>query len=296
MMTQTALILGASGKIGRHITAALDAAGWQTRAFRRGTDMAAAAQGCDVIVNGMNSPAYHAWATILPTITEQVIAAARASGATILFAGNVYVFGAQPGPWSEVTPHRPCSRKGAIRAGVEARYREAATQGVQTIVLRAGDFLTPEVSDSLLDVIYLRAFSKGVITSLGDPQFERAHAWLPDMARVGVMLADKRAHLPAFCDIALPGLTFSTAQLAAAIAQRTGRAVRVKPFAWWLFTALAPFWELAREMKEMRYLYNTPHRLSGARLSEILPDFTPTPFEQVVTEILDQRASQAKMT
>lgn len=292
-MTQTALILGASGKIGRHFTTALHAAGWQTRAYVRGTDMRAAAQGCEVIVNGLNPPAYHDWQTILPAITAQVIDAAKSSGATILFPGNVYVYGAQPGPWSADTPHKPCSRKGAIRAAVEAQYRAAAAQGVQTLILRAGDFLAPERGDSHVDMVYLRGFAKGVVTAFGDPAVERAHAWLPDLARAAVMLVQERADLPRFADIPFPGQAFSTNQFAQGLARQTGRTLTVKPFPWWLFGITAPVWELAREMKEMRYLFNTPHSLAGDALARILPDFRPTPLEQVLAEILAVRAPQA---
>ena len=128
---------------------------------------------------------------------------------------------------------------------------------------------------------------------MGDPDAERAHAWLPDMARAGVMLAEKRAELPGFTDVCLPGLTVSTNQIAAAISQQTGRNLQVKTFPWWLFTVTAPVWELAREMKEMRYLYSTPHRLSGDRLAQILPEFTGTSLERVIAEILLERAPKA---
>ena len=287
-MTQTALILGASGKIGRHFTTAFRAAGWQTRAYTRGTDMNVAAQGCDVIVNGLNPPAYHDWKTILPAITAQVIEAAKTSGATILFPGNVYVYGNQPAPWSAETQQKPCSRKGEVRAAVEAQYKAS---GVPVIILRAGDFLEAEVGDSHVDMVYLRGFSKGVVTAFGDPDVERAHVWLPDMARAGVMLAQKRAELPLFNDVPMPGLTFTTAQLADELAQQSGRKLVVKSFPWWLFTVTAPFWELAREMKEMRYLYDTPHSLSGDLFTRTLPDFHATPFAQVCAEILAVRAT-----
>lgn len=289
-MTQTVLILGASGKIGRHFTAAFHAAGWQTRAYDRSTDMNAAAQGCDVIVNGMNPPNYHDWATILPAITRQVIDAAKTSGATILYPGNVYVYGAQPGPWSDATPHQPCSRKGTIRVQVEAQYKAA---DVQTIILRSGDFLEAEIGDSHVDMIYLRSFAKGIVTAFGDPTIKRAHAWLPDLARAAVLLAEKRADLPQFSDISLPGLTFSTAQFTAELARQTGRDLTIKAFPWWVFTLTAPVWELAREMKEMRYIFNTPHSLSGDRLAQILPDFCATPFEQILAEILAHRTPSA---
>src|SRR5690606_13945574 len=121
---QTVLILGASGKVGRNFGRAFAAAGWQVRNYdRQAGNMAAAAMGADVIVNGLNPPNYHNWDRLVPEITADVLAAARASGATVIVPGNVYVYGDQPGPWDAVTPHRPVSRKGRIRAEMEAQYR-----------------------------------------------------------------------------------------------------------------------------------------------------------------------------
>jgi nucleoside-diphosphate-sugar epimerase len=292
-MTQTALLLGASGKIGRHFGKAFQDAGWQVRRFQRGTDMTAAAMGCDVIVNGMNPPAYHDWQTLLPRITDQVLAAAKASGATIVFPGNVYVFGDQTGPWSETTPQKPVSKKGRIRAEIEARYRAAADEGVQTIILRAGDVMTPEVSDSMVDMVYLRSIGKGIVTALGDPSIPRAHAWLPDMGRAAQRLADKRADLEPFTDVPFPGYTFSINDFADAMSRQTGRRLRVKTFPWLMFTLASPVWELAREMIEMRYLFETPHRLDDCTFNRLLPDFRATPWSDAITQLVENRQISA---
>ena len=73
-MTQTVLILGASGKIGRHSQEAFRQAGWSVKTFgRQQGDMVADARGADVIVNGLNPPAYHDWAHLIPAITDQVM-------------------------------------------------------------------------------------------------------------------------------------------------------------------------------------------------------------------------------
>ena len=83
-MTRTALILGASGKIGTHAARALEAHGWAIRRYNRKTDdMVQVAQGCDVIVNGLNPPNYHNWDQLIPTITKQVIAAAKVKNVRI---------------------------------------------------------------------------------------------------------------------------------------------------------------------------------------------------------------------
>ncbi len=47
---------GLIGHFGRRAAAAFAAAGWEVRRYARGTDMAAAAQGAQVIVNGLNPP------------------------------------------------------------------------------------------------------------------------------------------------------------------------------------------------------------------------------------------------
>lgn len=284
-MTQTALILGPSGKIGRHFKTAFQAAGWQTRDFRRGTDMVQAARGCDVIVNGLNPPAYHDWARQLPAITEQVIAAARASGARVLFPGNVYVFGLQPGPWDQDTPHRPTTRKGAIRAQVEAMYRDS---GVKVLILRAGEFMDADSGSSALDVIYLRNLKAGRITSPGDPAVRRAHAWLPDLARAGVALL-ARPDLPVFLDVPFPGHTLSAQDILDGVQRLTGQNLRMTGFPWRLMRLTAPVWELARELQEMRPLFSHPHSLSGERLAALLPGFTPTPLDEALRAALDRR-------
>ena len=278
-MTKRALILGPSGKIGRHAARAFAAQGWQVRSYRRGTDMKVAARGVDVIVNGLNPPNYHNWATLIPQITRDVIAAAKASGATVILPGNVYNFGAEPGSWSEATPQRPVSRKGRIRVEMEAAYRAS---GVQTIVLRAGNFIDPEHNGDVMSLALMRTIGKGKLTAMGRTDAMQAYAYLPDWARAAALLADRRESLERFADIPFPGHAFTLEELRVTLEAALGRKVGVTAFPWWLFTVLSPVWELAREMREMRYLWNTPRALDGAKLRRSLPDFQPTDMQTVM--------------
>ena len=105
------VVLGAGGRFGRAAVLAFAEAGWDVRAATRsgrndfdagvdavavdGTDAASvrrAAEGCDVIVNALNPP-YPEWAEVVPRFTAAVLAAAKATGATVLIPGNVYNFG-----------------------------------------------------------------------------------------------------------------------------------------------------------------------------------------------------------
>ncbi|NBT30501.1 MAG: epimerase [Rhodobacteraceae bacterium] len=278
-MTQTVLILGASGKIGRASAKAFGEAGWKVRSYQRGTDMTQAALGADVIVNGLNPPAYHDWKTIIPQITTQVIAAANASGATVIIPGNVYNFGNYGGVWDENTPQRPTTRKGKIRVEMEQRYRQS---GVSTIILRAGNFITQTPSDDVMGAVFLRQIKTGKLSHPGAPDIPQAYAYLPDWARAAVALAERRDQLQRFEDIPFPGHTFTVLDLKAALEDRLSRDLRLSGFPWGVMLLASPFWELAREMLEMRGLWNTPHQLGAAKFHEILPDFQPTPQKHVL--------------
>lgn len=276
----TVLILGASGKIGRHGAEAFQNAGWTVRTFNRKTDdMTKAARGVDVILNGLNPQNYKNWHTVIPAITAQVIAAAQACGATVIVPGNVYHFGDTPGTWSENTPARPVSRKGQIRLDMERSY---AQSGVQTIILRAGNFIDPNRQGCPMSSIYLRAIQSGKITLPGPATTRQAMCYLPDWAKAAVQLAEMRGQLETFNDVPFPGHTLSANQIKSGLEEILEKPLRLTPFPWGVMQLLSPVWRLAYEMQEMRYLFETDHALSAERFHQLLPGFEATPLKTVL--------------
>lgn len=279
-MTKTVLILGGSGKIGSHSAEAFWNAGWTVRQYDRATnDMTTAAMGADVIINGLNPANYANWAVNIPAITEQVIAAAKASGTTVIIPGNIYNFGNQRGELNEATLHRPNTRKGRIRVEMEQAYRDA---GIQAIILRAGNFIDPDHNGDVMSQLILREAKKRKIAYSGTPETMQAYAYVPDWARAAVALAEECDTLATFEDIPFPGHAFRMTDLKAHLDQVTGQSFRLNVFPWWIMTALSPFLELARELREMRYLYEMDHTLGAAKFNALLPDFVPTPLADVM--------------
>lgn len=278
-MTQTVLILGGSGKIGKHCAEAFSNAGWTVRHYTRGTDMTNAAKGVDVIINGLNPPNYNNWAQNIPAITAQVVAAAQASGATVIIPGNVYNFGDAGGLWDENTPHRPVTEKGQIRIDMEAAYRAA---GVQTIILRAGNFIDPDRNKDVYSMLIVGKVHKGVVTSVGHPDVKQAYAYVPDWARAAVAIAKIRMRLAAFEDIPFPGHTLTTTEIRDTLAQALGRNIKISGFPWWALTLISPFSEMMREFRKMRYLFETPHALSAEKFNRLVPDFQTTDVTTVL--------------
>lgn len=283
-MSNTVLILGASGRFGRHMSGAFRTAGWQVQTFNRTTDsLESAAEGTDVIVNGWNPP-YTAWAKDIPHLTEQVIAAARAANATVILPGNVYVYGEGSDPiLTADTPHNAQNPLGRIRVEMEKAYRQS---GVRTILIRAGDFLDTSPSGNWFDKIIAAKAARGRIVSPGNPATPHAWAYLPDLARAAAALAAQRDALSVFEDIPFPGYTLSIDQIAALITQASGRPQRVEQMNWLPLKLAAPFWPMGRKLLEMRYLWSMPHTLDDKRLKALLPDFKSTAPLAAITQAI----------
>jgi len=286
-MTRTALVLGARGRFGRNAANAFETAGWTVRRFDRATDrLPDAAIGADVIVNGWNPPGYRNWKTEVPRITAAAIAAAEASGATLIVPASVYNFGRAPAPWTAATPQCPITPKGRIRAAMERTYRTAADAGrIQVILLRGGDFIDTRLEGTWPEQI-LRPATRSRLAYPGKRDIPHAWAYLPDMARAAVALAEMRDDLPAYADIPFAGYTLSGAELAALVGNMRGRNMRMTGAPWWALRLAAPVSPLARGLLEMRYLWDTPHSLDGTDFHSLLPDFAATRLETALEPLL----------
>ena len=115
------------------------------------------------------------------------------------------------------------------------------------------------------------------------------------MTRAAVGLAERRSTLPGFADVPFAGFTLSTEDIAKAVERLTGQPMRLIPFMWWFMRLAAPFWELARELNEMRYLFNTSHALDPAPLAKLLPDFRMTPLDDVLRQKLQVLAGEMRL-
>ena len=284
-MTQTVLILGASGRFGRHSALAFTQAGWKVRRFDRAhDDLETAIAGADVVVSAWNPPGYHLWTEDLLAQHAAVAKAAAREGATVILPGNVYVYGPEaPSPWRPETPHLAQNPLGLFRKRVEGAYRDS---GATTVVLRCGDFIDTEKTGNWFETYISSSASKGFIRYPGDPDAPHAWAFLPDAARAAVALAEIWDTLTGFNDVPFEGYTLSGRDLARAIARITGREIAVKPFQWGMLRLMKPFMPMLAGLFEMRYLWSLPQRLDGSRLAELVPDFVPTPVDDAIEQSL----------
>lgn len=297
-------VLGASGRVGAASVDAFRAAGWSVLAVvrpgralgsRDGVEtraadardpeaLAEACRGAAVIVNGLNPP-YPEWPAKALPLAEAALHAAEATGATLLFPGNVYNYGPElPPRLDPATPFDPGpNRKGAIRVQVEAALEAASRRGVQTLVLRAGDFYGVGTG-SWMDLVLLGKLPRGRFTYPGPLDVEHAWAYLPDLARAFVRLAEARHRFATFEARCFPGHTLTGAELKALVEAAVGRPLKTGSVPWPLLRLAGLFSPMMREISEMAYLWRRPHRLVDPELEARVGALDPTPPERAVAD------------
>jgi nucleoside-diphosphate-sugar epimerase len=296
------LVLGAAGQLGRAASDAFHAAGWEVASLARGhaaadvaqgTELVAvdardteavidAARGADVILHALNVP-FTQWSAAAMPLAESAIAAARVSGATLVFPGNLFIYGAGiPAIVDETTPVRPTSRKGEIRAAIEARLRAATDDGVRVIILRSGDFFGGPGIGSYFDRILVREISVGRLTYPGPLDVVHEWAYVPDLCDAMLRLVAARAALEPFAQFGFPGHAVTGRVLVGAIARACGRGFKVNGMPWTMLRLLGLAVPVFRELSEVSYLWSTPHAIDGTRLSAVIGDIPLTPLDRAV--------------
>jgi nucleoside-diphosphate-sugar epimerase len=300
------IILGGAGRLGRAAAQAFKAAEWQVASLVRGSSAAgaapgteivevdardsesviAAAAGADVVLHALNVP-YGEWERLAVPFADTAIAAARANGATLVFPGNLYNYGAgMPARLDETAPVHPTSRKGAIRVAIESHLREAAGDGVPTIILRAGDCFGGDGTGAWFDRVIVKEIGAGRLTWPGPLDCVHEWAYLPDFVQALVRLVEARERLAPFAALGFAGHAVTGRELSGAISRACRRDFKIGFMPWRLLKVLGIAVPVLRELSEISYLWSTPHAIDGMALEAVIGNIPHTPLDQAVAASL----------
>lgn len=301
---KTVTILGINGRIGQDAARAFIASGWQVTGFGRAdrvkipgvtfiagdadssADVARAIAPSDVVVDAVNLP-YDKWdkGRYEKSLAAR-LAALRNSGKTLIYPGNIYNYAANSHVLTPQTPEHPARDKGEIRVRLERMMHDAAGEGLQVIIIRAPDFFGPGATGTVFDLIMTSNLSKGVLTYPGNPDIHHSWAYLPDLGRAFVRVAEARADLERFDRLHFAGHFKTGHELASAGERALKRKLTLKTFNWLPFRLIGLVVPIVREVVKMGYLWDHPHRLHDQRMDAILgPDFL-TPFDEALGRTL----------
>ncbi|MEW1891124.1 MULTISPECIES: NAD-dependent epimerase/dehydratase family protein [unclassified Streptomyces] len=230
---------------------------------------------------------YHLQVEVMPRIQQSVLAAAETAGARLVVLDTLYPYGETHGAvMTEETPWNATSRKGRMRAELDARYLAAHDEGRLRVVLgRSADFVGPGVLNSTLGgAVFPAALTGGEVPVLGDIELPHSYTYIGDVAAGLATLGenpdgDGRVwHLPT-----APALT--TRQIMDLVAQRIGRPLNLtviaepRPF--------GPFDEVfMAEYAEMFYQH-TEAQIVDSTAIEKAYSLTPNPMPATVDATLD---------
>jgi nucleoside-diphosphate-sugar epimerase len=311
MAQRQALVIGATGGVGGATADRLVADGWRVRALNRdpqsagrrsgrpglewvkgdsmvAADVVAAAEGCGIIVHGANPPGYKNWAGLQLPMLSSTIAAAKASGARVLFPGTVYNYGEDAFPRiDERSDQNPVTRKGRIRVAMEALLKQS---GVPVLIVRAGDFFGPKPGNNWLSMGITRP-GRPLTSVLYPGPMDVAHCWayLPDVAETFVRLLS--TDLAPFDVYPMQGQEVTGHELVAGLEAAAGRKLAVNRLPWLGVHMAAPFNESLREMLEMRYLWERPVLMDNAKLVAKLGAEPRTPLAEALRAALAGQGS-----
>ena len=302
-MTRRIIVLGAAGRLGFAAASAFRDAGWSVKGLvrpgRAGAvprkvepieavtrdEAIAAGRGCDVVLNAFN-PAITLWQKNALSLAHGAIATAEENGATLLFPGSVWNFGAgMPPVLDETTPMHPTTRKGGMRVEIEQRIQEACDRGMRAIILRAGDFYGGG-SGSWFDLVIAKDIGRSRLTYPGPLNVEHAWAYLPDFAATLVLLAEQRTSFGACETFGFPGDAVTGEQFIATIEAVTKSKFTLRPMSWWFLKTIGQLLALGRELSELEYLWRVPHRISGDKLKAAIGEIPHTPLPQSIAASL----------
>lgn len=318
MPNPIALVLGANGRFGAAAVAAFAAAGWTVLAQARRAPaglpngarhlavalddteaLVAVAAGASVVVHAVN-PVYTDWARLLLPLARQGLDAAERLGALFMLPGNVYGYGeGMPSVLREDTPERPTTEKGRLRVDLEAEIAGRASAGrLRAVVIRAGDFYGGG-HGSWLDLAVVKSLAAGKLVYPGPLDVPHAWAYLPDLARAFVAVAERArlGNAPAFETLHFTGHTLTGTELLDAVQAAAADLGAVPPavatrgwrrgaMPWGFIRVMGFFAPMMKAIAEMSYLWRVPHALDGRRLTARIGPLPQTPPRQALRQAL----------
>lgn len=235
------------------------------------------------------------WAAEWPVIMDNLIAAAKDSGARLIFFDNVYMYGRVQGAMTENSPYKPNSVKGAVRARIaEALQNELAKGTVRGSIARAADFYGSESLNSFLDSTVLAKYAAGKKAMwLSKPSTLHSFTYVPDAGAAMALLGSHPEsdgqvwHLPT-----APAMTgHQFLQMAAQVFGQNPKAMAVGKG---MISFMGLFNKMMKETAEMWYQYDSDYVFSSAKFEKAF-GMAPTAYEVGMREfaqVLRARAAQ----
>jgi nucleoside-diphosphate-sugar epimerase len=300
MSSHLNVVLGATGGVGQTLVQALATQGAQVRAVNRSgraslpasveimaADLTnrestlAACQGATIVYHCAGIP-YNQWTTYMPVMLDNVISAVRATGATLVYIDNNYMYAPTSQPLTEESLQAPVSRKGKLRKHLAETILTAHAQGqIRATIGRTPDFYGPGVRTSAVGEQFFTAVVAGKrVPWLGKLDVSHALAFVEDTAQDLLILGRHEQavgqvwHLPTAQEL-------TGRQYIAMASEAAGVLAKPLVVSGLLLRVLGLANPVLRESVEMLYEFKEPLLFDGSKFTSAFGG-TPTPHKEAL--------------
>ncbi|HEX2922664.1 MAG TPA: NAD-dependent epimerase/dehydratase family protein [Chloroflexota bacterium] len=308
-MTETHVVLGATGALGIATVQLLADEGKTVRAVVRDIELARQIlpSRAGIVVNDLSKPEqavkacdgatvvydcigvrYSEWEKRLPGVTANVLAATREAKAKLVFPSTVFGYGPlQKVPATEEHPLAATSKKGRLRNRLEGELMEAHRSGsVPVVIPRFPDFYGPFVLSPLMAPVFEAARDGKTAGWPGALDVPHDLVYIEDAARACIRLAETESAYGRAWHVPGPG-PITARRFIEMVFNAAGNPPNMKVLSRRLFRFFGMMIPDAGEMTELLYLFEQPLILDGGAFEAKFPDFQYTPHEEAIRRTVD---------
>ena len=243
-------------------------------------------EGAGVVYHCIGLP-YPRW-TEFPSIAAGIVEGAASAGAKLVYADNLYAYGAVDRPMTEDLPLNAATKKGRIRAGIAQSLMSAHNAGkVRVAIGRGSDFFGPFATDAAMmgSRVFGRALAGKSAQAIGDPDRLHTYTFIDDFGKALVTLGErdealgKAWHVPS-----APAIT--TRSFVEMVYGALGTRTKLSTAPRFAIALLGRFDENVRELREMLYQFDRDFVMDSSRFESTFGT-QPTPLDEAIGQTLD---------
>ena len=245
-----------------------------------------ACEGAAVVYHCVGLP-YPRW-TEFPSIAAGIVAGASSAGAKLVYADNLYSYGAVDGPMTEDLPLNAETKKGRIRAGIAQSLMNVHNTGKLRVAIgRGSDFFGPFATDAAMmgSRVFGRALAGKSAQVIGDPARLHTFTYIDDFGKALVTLGERDDALGKAWHVPSAPAT-STRSFVEKVYGELGKPAKLSAAPRFVISLMGRFDENIRELREMLYQFERDFVMDSNRF-EATFGTRPTPLDESIRRTLD---------
>ena len=244
-----------------------------------------ACEGAVVVYHCVGLP-YARWSE-LPRIAEGIAMGAASVQAKLVYADNLYAYGAVQVAMAESLPMAATTNKGRIRAGIAQTLTALHQSGVVRVAIgRGSDFFGPGATEAAMmgTRVFGRALAGKAAQVIGKPERLHTYTFIDDFGRALVTLGERDEALGKVWHVpSAPAVT--TRGFVAKVYDELGTRMRLRAAPRMVLRLLGRFDQNIRELNEMLYQFERDFIMDSTRFESAF-GIAATPLEESIRQTL----------